>query len=170
MTALPFKAALLTISDTASAGVREDLSGQAAAEFVQSQGGHVEIHEIVPDERRLIADKLRHYADYLRVDLILTTGGTGLAPRDVTPEATRDVIQREAPGLAEAMRRETSAQTPMAILSRAVTGVRGSTLIVNLPGSPRGVRQCLDVLAPSLQHGLNVLSGRIRSHDPPEKT
>lgn len=168
MNPIRFRTAVLTVSDTTAEGKREDLSGPAALEFVRAAGGAIVVHEIVSDERRLIADKLRHYADYLKVDLILTTGGTGLAPRDVTPEATRDVLHREAPGLAEAMRRETAGDTPFAVLSRAVTGVRGSTLIINLPGSPRGVRQCLDVLAPSLEHALGVLSGRVRSHDTPE--
>ena len=164
-----FRAAVLTVSDTASAGAREDMSGRAAVEFIREMKGEVVIHEVVPDERAGISGRLRHYADELGVALVLTTGGTGLAPRDVTPEATRDVLEREAPGLAEAMRRETAALTPLAILSRAVAGLRGETLIINLPGSPRAVRQCLDVLKPSLRHGLQVLSGSIRSHDVPEK-
>jgi molybdopterin adenylyltransferase len=164
-----FRAAVLTVSDTASSGGREDLSGRAAVEFVNELRGEVVVHDVVPDERPAISERLRHYADKLGVALVLTTGGTGLALRDVTPEATRDVIEREAPGLAEAMRRETAALTPLAILSRSVAGLRGATLIINLPGSARAVRQCLDVLKPSLRHGLQVLSGDIRSHDEPEK-
>lgn len=168
MSDFAFHAAVLTVSDSTAAGKREDASGPVAASFVQSLGGIVLVQDAVADERRLITDKLRHYADYLRVSLILTTGGTGFAPRDVTPEATRDVIHREAPGLAEAMRRTTAEKTPLAVLSRGVAGIRGTTLIVNLPGSPRGVRECLDSLAPSLVHGLKILTGKVTTHDAPE--
>lgn len=167
MTDAPFRAAVLTISDTAAAGGRADLSGAAAVARLEALGGLVEHREVVPDERPLIAERLRHCADALRVELVVTTGGTGLARRDVTPEATRDVIEREAPGLSELMRRETSRATPLAALSRGISGLRGDTLIINLPGSPKGVEQCLEVLAPLLRHGLRVLSGEIRQHDAP---
>lgn len=165
MNEAPFRAAVLTISDSAAVGGRADLSGAAAVELIEAHGGRVAHREVVPDERPLIAERLRHCADVLRVELVITTGGTGLAARDVTPEATRDVIEREAPGLSELMRRETGRLTPLAALSRGVSGLRGATLIVNLPGSPKGVRQCLEVLAPVLRHGLKVLSGEIRQHD-----
>lgn len=159
-----FNTAILTVSDTAAAGEREDLSGAVAAAFVEEKGGRVVVRETVADERDQIAELLRKLSDRKEIHLVLTTGGTGFSPRDVTPEATRDVIDREAPGLAEAMRRETMRHTPLAILSRGVAGIRGVTLIINVPGSPKGVRQCLDVLAPVLPHALKVLSGAIKQH------
>ena len=113
----------------------------------------------MPDERDLIQDALISWTDEERLDLILTTGGTGFAPRDVTPEATRQVIEREAPGLAEAMRREGAKVTPHALLSRAMAGIRGQTLIVNLPGSPKAVREGLEVISPALPHGIEILKG-----------
>lgn len=165
-----FPAAVLTVSDSAASGDRDDESGLAAVDFVLALGGDVLVHEVVSDDRDAIAGRLIHFCDDLRVALVLTTGGTGFAPRDVTPEASRDVIEREAPGLAEAMRRDTAVHTPLANLSRGVSGIRGSTLIVNLPGSPRAVRQCLAVIEPFLKHGLAVLAGTITRHDAPEKT
>lgn len=161
-----FRAIILTISDSAFRREREDRSGPVAAEFVTRLGGEVVQNEVLPDDRSVIASRLSILADAGDVELILTTGGTGFARRDVTPEATRDAIEREAPGLAELMRRETSKTTPLAPLSRAVCGLRASTLIVNLPGSPTGVRECLDVLQPLLLHGLMVLTGEITQHLP----
>jgi molybdenum cofactor synthesis domain-containing protein len=161
-----FTAVIVTISDTGAAGGRTDLSGPAAEEFVAGLGGRLVARHLVPDDRALIAERLRSAALEERVDLVLTTGGTGLSPRDVTPEATRDVIEREAPGLAELMRRETSPLTPRAALSRGVCGLLGTTLIINLPGSPRGVRQCLEVLRPVLLHALDIASGRVGQHKP----
>jgi molybdopterin adenylyltransferase len=163
----PFRAAVLTVSDTAAAGGRQDTSGDEAARFIEANGGVVAIREAVPDERELIAERLRHFADDLKVALVLTTGGTGFAGRDVTPEATRDVVEKLAPGLAEAMRRETLPLTPLAVLSRGVSGIRGGTLIVNLPGSPPAVRECAAVLLPVLHHALDIIAGVIRRHDPP---
>lgn len=155
----PFRVAILTVSDRGSAGEREDLSGRAVEELVLAQGWTVERREVVPDEAVRIEERLRHYCDRLRVDLVLTTGGTGLSPRDVTPEATRAVLEREAPGFAEAMRASSLSKTPHAMLSRAVSGIRGSTLIVNLPGSPQGARENLAVILPALPHGLEKLRG-----------
>ena len=115
--------------------------------------------DIVPDEKEVISEKLREWCDGGKIDLILTTGGTGLGPRDVTPEATRSVIEMEASGIAEAMRNETSKNTPMAVLSRSVVGLRAGCLIINLPGSPRGVRECLDVVIKVIPHALEMVKG-----------
>lgn len=151
------KAVVLTISDSAARGEREDLSGPAVVAELQHLKAEILATEIVPDERGEIAARLRHYADAGAVNLIITTGGTGLAPRDVTPEATRDVIEREAPGLAEVMRAESLKITPLAALSRAVCGVRGRTLIVNLPGSVRGARENLAAITRTLPHAVALL-------------
>jgi molybdopterin adenylyltransferase len=158
------KAVVLTISDSASRGEREDLSGPAVVSELQSLQVEVVATEILPDEREQIAALLRHYADGGAANLILTTGGTGLGPRDVTPEATRDVIEREAPGLAELMRAESVKITPLAALSRSVCGARGRTLIINLPGSVRGARENLQAIARLLPHAIALLSeGRMKS-------
>jgi molybdopterin adenylyltransferase len=158
------KAVVLTISDSASRGEREDLSGPAVVSELQSLQAEVVATEILPDEREQIAALLRHYADDGAANLILTTGGTGLGPRDVTPEATRDVIEREAPGLAELMRAESMKITPLAALSRSVCGARGRTLIVNLPGSVRGARENFQAIARLLPHAIALLSeGRMKS-------
>lgn len=149
---------VLTISDKGSRGEREDLSGAAIAKAVSNMGVVVE-RRIVPDELDAIADELRRMADKLNVNLILTTGGTGFAPRDVTPEATLSILDKLAPGIPEAMRSASLAKTPHAMLSRAIAGIRGRTLIVNLPGSPRAVQECLDVLMPALPHAITMLAG-----------
>jgi len=154
------KAAILTVSDKGSRGQRTDTAGPAARQILEAQGAEVVAAEIVPDERPLIAARLRHYADELKCDLVLTAGGTGLAPRDVTPEATKDVIEREAPGIPEAMRAASLDKTPMAMISRAAAGVRGRTLIINLPGSERAVRECLEVVLPVLSHAVELLRGQ----------
>jgi molybdopterin adenylyltransferase len=151
------RAVVLTISDSAAQGARADLSGPAVVAELQKLPAAIAATEILPDERAQIAARLRHYADNGLADLIVTTGGTGLAPRDITPEATREVIEREAPGLAELMRSESLKITPLAALSRAVCGVRGRTLIVNLPGSVRGARENLAAIARTLPHALALL-------------
>ncbi len=150
---------VLTVSDRSARGEREDLGGPAVAAAVAARlpGAEVAARAIVPDERAEIAAVLAGWADDLGLDLILTTGGTGFAPRDVTPEATRDVVEREAPGLAEAMRADSLAVTPHAMLSRAVAGIRGRTLIVNLPGSPKGAVENLATILSVLPHAVELL-------------
>ena len=151
---------VLTISDRCSRGEAEDKSGTLIGQIVTERlGAEVKLTGCVPDERELIASTLVAWCDEQGVDLILTTGGTGFAPRDVTPEAMRDVIEREAPGLAEAMRREGAKLTPHAMLSRAVAGMRKSTLIVNLPGSAKAVQENLETILPALPHGIEILKG-----------
>lgn len=157
---------ILTVSTKGAAGQREDTSGDAIQELVTAPplAGQVIERGIVPDDRASIEATLRHWADDLRLNLVLTTGGTGLSPTDVTPEATLAVIERVVPGLAEAMRLESLRQTPMAMLTRAVAGCRGATLMVNLPGSPKGVRECLAVILPVLPHAVDILTTRVTDH------
>lgn len=154
----PFSAAVLTSSDMGARGQRVDASGDLAQEIIERAGGRVAARAVLPDDRAVLAAQLRQWADSGQISLIVTTGGTGLGPRDTTPEATLDVIERQVPGLAEAMRAQTVGKTPMAMISRQVAGVRGRCLIINLPGSPTGVRECLDVVLPVLPHALEVLS------------
>lgn len=149
---------IITASDSASLGRREDISGATVAELCEKRGYEVMAQEIVADEEDLLAEKLLSFCEK-GYDLILTTGGTGFSPRDVTPEATRQVIQREAPGIPEAMRYFSLQITKRAMLSRAVAGIRGKTLIVNLPGSPKAVRECLEFVMEDLHHGLEILKG-----------
>lgn len=155
---MEIKAVVLTISDSATRGERIDQSGPAVVAELAALRAGIIATEIIPDERIQIAARLRHYADSNMANLIITTGGTGVALRDVTPEATRDVIEREVPGLAELMRAEGVKITPLAALSRAVCGTRGRTLIINLPGSVRGARENLTAIARLLPHAISLLA------------
>jgi len=155
-----FTVGILTISDKGSRGERQDKSGETIREILSSLDVSIINYDIVPDEKELIAQELISWADENNLDVILTTGGTGLTPRDITPEATLAVVDRIVPGFAEAMRAESLKKTPMAMLSRAVVGTRGKCLIINLPGSPKAVRECLEVILPALPHAVETLKGQ----------
>lgn len=161
---MPFTVAILTLSDLSSRGQREDVSGPTIRDLVQQGGGQVLRSLVLPDERAEIARTLASWADEGVFNVIITTGGTGLSPRDVTPEATKEVIEREVPGIAEAIRAESLKKTPMAMFSRAIAGIRKQTLIVNLPGSPKAVRECLEVLLPVLPHAVETLRASVQEH------
>ena len=162
-----FNLGILTISDKGAKGQREDASGVVIKESMAVLG-HVVWYEVIPDEVDVIAGKLTEWADGGGIDVIITTGGTGVSPRDVTPEATLTVIDKTVPGLAEAMRAETFNTTPFAILSRAVAGIRGDCLIINLPGSPRAVRECLEVVLPVIPHAVEIINGKVTEHVAPD--
>ena len=152
---------MLTVSDGVAEGTRDDRSGDLLAELLTAEGYDV-LRRVVPDERDTIADAIGELAD--DADLVLTTGGTGLAPRDITPEATMAVLERAAPGIAEALRADAIAKTPHGLLSRGIAGIRGRTLVVNLPGSPGGCRDGFAVLKPALPHALELLAGEPTAH------
>ena len=163
-----FQAVVLTISDRCSRGEARDTAGPAVARRLQAEmDAHLYRTEVVPDEQETIAERLKHYADGHSIDLVLTVGGTGFSPRDVTPEATRAVVERPAPGLDEAMRAASLSRTPHAVLSRGASGIRGRTLIVNLPGSERAAVENLNVILPALPHGLAKLRGEMSECGPP---
>ncbi len=154
---MAIRIAILTISDRSSRGERPDASGPALAQAVSGLGWEVVLQEIVPDEISAIREKLIHWCDHQNTDVILTTGGTGFAPRDVTPEATLGILDKQAPGLAEAMRSASLQLTPHAMLSRAVAGIRGRVLIINFPGSPKAALENLQVIAPVIPHSVQLL-------------
>ena len=153
------RAVILTISDRGFRGEREDKSGPAVQEILAKAGFSIAHFEVLPDDQGMIEEQLRHFADQSLLDLVVTTGGTGVSPQDVTPDATLAVIDRQVPGMGEVMRAASLAKTPHAMLSRAVAGIRGQTLIVNLPGSVKGAIENLKVILPALQHALEKIQG-----------
>lgn len=155
-----FTVGIITVSDKGYAGEREDISGTLIEELIRTIGGEVTDYTIVPDEIDQIKEAIVKMADEECIDLVLTTGGTGFSPRDVTPEATLAVIQKQVPGIPEAMRLVSLQTTSKAMLSRAIAGIRGASLVINLPGSPKGVRENLEVILPALPHGLLILKGK----------
>ena len=150
---------VITASDKGSRGEREDLSGPTLIKLVQDIGGEVVEYVVLPDEQTILAEKMRQWADELGLDLILTTGGTGFSMRDVMPEATLSIADRLVPGIAEVMRMESLKVTSRAMLSRAVAVLRKQTLIINMPGSPKAVRECFAAIAPAIPHGIQILKG-----------
>ena len=153
------RVAIITSSDTGYRGEREDLSGPAIKEIVEREGYEVVSMDILPDEQVMLAGKMQEFADKEMAELILTTGGTGFSERDVTPEATEEVIERRVPGIPEAMRAYSMTITKRAMLSRATAGIRGKTLIINLPGSPKAVKESLEYIIDALGHGIEILTG-----------
>ena len=156
---MEIRAAVLTVSDRSARGEREDESGKVLVELLKEAGAYVIFRAVVSDELRPLVKKLRAFARHGGINLVVTTGGTGLGPRDNTPEATRAIIEREVPGMAEAMRAATLSKTPTAMLSRGVCGVCKGALVVNLPGSPKAVRECFEVIRPVLAHAISVIAG-----------
>jgi len=156
---MAIRAGIVTVSDRGAMGQREDISGKVAEEILRGAGAEVLMREVVPDEVERIREVLLRGCEELGLDLIVTTGGTGVSPRDVTPEATRGLIDKELPGFSEAMRMEGFKKTPHAIISRGICGVRGKTLIVNLPGSPKAVKEGLEVILPAIPHTLEKVRG-----------
>jgi molybdenum cofactor synthesis domain-containing protein len=159
-----FTAGIITISDGVWRGERPDDSGKAIRESLSGLECRVVKYEVIPDEVKTISSKLAEWSDEGTIDVILTTGGTGLAPRDVTPEATLSIVDKVVPGLGEVMRIQTFANTPFSILSRAVAGVRKKCLIINLPGSPKAVRECLGVILSAIPHAVQIIKGEITQH------
>ncbi len=155
------KVAIIIASDTRSKGINKDEVIPVLKKYIEKQGWVFLDASIVPDEIAALKEKMVFYSDIKNADLILTSGGTGFAKRDVTPEATREIIEKETPGFAEAMRMKTYSITPLSILSRATAGIRGNTLIINLPGNPKGAIECLDVIKEAIPHGIEILQGRL---------
>ncbi len=156
---IKIRAGIITVSDRSYRGEREDTSGPIIVEMLETIGTEIIDLKIVPDEKDMIIDAMKKFSDELKVDLIVSTGGTGLSPRDVTPEATLEIIDRRTPGIEEAMRAESMRITPYGMLSRAVAGIRGKTLIINLPGSPKAVKETFSVVLPALPHAIEILRG-----------
>jgi len=154
-----FSVGIITVSDKGFSGERIDESGPVIEELLKPVGGIIKKYIIVPDEKKEIKKAMLEMSDIMKIDLILTSGGTGFSPRDITPEATLDVIEKNVPGIPEAMRAESLKITPNAMLSRAVAGIRNKSLIINLPGSPKGVKESLNVILPALKHGIEILRG-----------
>lgn len=154
-----FTVGIITVSDKGSIGERLDESGPAIEDILKPLGGMVKKYVIVPDEKEKIKSAIKEMTDVLNIDLVLTSGGTGFAPRDITPEATLEVVEKAVPGIPEAMRAESLKITPKAMLSRAAAGIRKNSLIINLPGSPKGVKECLNIITPALKHGIEILRG-----------
>ncbi|MFH1169820.1 MAG: MogA/MoaB family molybdenum cofactor biosynthesis protein [Chloroflexota bacterium] len=159
-----FRAGILTVSDKGAQGQRQDKSGQVIRESLSALDSRVVAYDIVPDEADIIAAKLSEWADKGEMDVILTTGGTGLSRRDVTPEATLSVVDKVVPGFAEAVRIKTAEKTVMAMLSRATAGIRKDCLIINLPGSPKAVQECLEVILPAVPHAVEIITGAVTEH------
>lgn len=158
------RAAVLTVSTSRAAGTDGDESGDALAEYASTLGAQIVGREVIPDDLEIVVERLRHWADRERCQIVLTTGGTGFTPTDLTPEATRQVIEREAPGIPEAMRAASRPHTKHWMLSRAVAGIRGSTLIVNFPGSPRSITEAGEAIAEALPHALKLIQGQPDTH------
>jgi len=156
-----FKCGIVTVSTSVAQGRKKSKSDQVIIDLIKKIGGEIVSQSIVPDEQNLIVKEIKKFVDELKLDLVLTTGGTGFSPTDFTPEATRKVIEREVPGIPEAMRMATFKDAPKSILSRSVAGIRRRSLIINLPGNPKGARECLNVVLPVLSHALKVVSGEI---------
>jgi len=163
-----FNVGIVTISDKAWQGERSDESSKAIRDGLSLLNSRVVKYEVIPDEADIIASKLAEWADEGGVDIILTTGGTGLGSRDVTPEATLSIVDKVVPGFAEMMRARTFNITPLSILSRAVAGVRRKCLIINLPGSPKAVRECLEVILPAIPHAVEIIKGEVTEHSAPD--
>jgi len=161
---MKIKAGILTISDKGFRSERQDLSSQAIREYLGRLDSQIVKYEIVPDEMDIISHKLAEWADEGKIDVIITTGGTGLSQRDVTPEATLSIVEKVVPGFSEAMRIKTLDKTPMAMLSRATAGVRGKCLIINLPGNPKAVSECLEVILPAITHAIEIITGVVTEH------
>ncbi len=153
------KIVIITVSDSCSEGKREDTSGPLIKQIIESMGKVIK-YEIIPDEKASISQAIKEAADELKADLILTTGGTGLSLRDVTPEATREVVEKEIPGFGELVRQKSFEIASTAILSRAIAGIRGKSLVINLPGSPKAVKECLDIILPLVPHALDMIEGK----------
>lgn len=162
------RTAVITISDKGSRGERKDLSGPVIKEMMEAAGAEIVYEEIIADEKAEIKNSLVQIADHNKADLILTTGGTGFAKRDITPEATMEVIEKEVPGIPEKIRAETAKITAQAFLSRARAGIRKDTLIINFPGSPKAVRECLEAVLDIIPHGVKILKGEITEHQDPK--